>query len=97
MTVLLRAGILYDLEKDNYEDALFRQEYVIPTKKAVMRFLYGFTNYKGPEVVCTGTILVRGWKTIFEGKNEAEVRAWLVASPQMSYTPTVELETALWA
>lgn len=97
LTVLLRAGILYDSERDNYEDALFKQEYVVPTKKAVMRFLFGFTDYRGPEILDTGTIWVRGWKTIFEGKTEAEVRAWLVAPPQMSYTPTVELESALWA
>lgn len=97
LTVLLRAGMVYDSERDNYEESLFSQEYVVPTKKAVMRFLFGFTDYKGPEVINTGTIIVRGWKTIFEGKTEAEVRAWLVAPSGKSYTPTVELETALWA
>lgn len=97
LTILLRAGILYDLNADNFEDALFRQEYVIPTKKAVMRFLYGFTKYVGPEIVPSGTIIVRGWKTIFEGKSEAEIRSWLVAPMEKSYTLKTELTTALWA
>lgn len=96
LTILLRCGMLYDLERDNYEEALFTQEYVIPTKKAMMRFLFGFTKYVGPNLDVDSTIQVRGWKSVFEGKDEAEIKSMLVHPGQNPYTPSTDFERRLW-
>jgi hypothetical protein len=80
LTILIRCGNVYDVEEDNYEEALFGHEYVVPTKKAMMRFLFGFTRYVGPDISshCSSTVQTRGWKLVFEGKNDAEVKEMLV-------------------
>lgn len=97
LTILLRCGILYDLDRDNYEEALFTQEYVVPTRKAVMRFLFGFTKYLGPDIATTGSIQIRGWKTMFEGRTEEEIKQMLVWPGPNPYTPSVEMHKALWS
>lgn len=96
LTILLRCGILYNAEVDNYEDALFRQDYVIPTKRAVMRFLFGFTKYVGPDISTDATVQFKGWKTIFEGKSPAEIKQMLVWPDGNPYTPSVEMTETLW-
>lgn len=65
LTILVRAGILYDPKKDNYEEALFSERWAKPTKRAVMRFLYGFTKYIGPTIEGQN-IETRGWKYVFD-------------------------------
>ena len=96
LTILLRCGILYDVERDNYEEALFNQEYVIPTRRAVMRFLYGFTRYRSPELASDSTIQVRGWKSVFESKGESDIKEMLVWPDGSAFTPTTEMPNALW-
>lgn len=96
LTILLRAGNDYDPDRDNYESALFRQEYVIPTKKAVMRFLYGFTRYTGEIPIGAPTLIVKGWKMIFEGKTENEIRSLLVRPNSQKRLQCIELPDALW-
>lgn len=95
LTILLRAGILYDRHKDNYEDVLFSQEFVKVTKKAVMRFLFGFTKYVGPEIIGADTVIFQGWKSIFEGKNETDIKSFLVKPDGANTTPDI-LQDALW-
>ncbi len=96
LTVLLRCGIVYDPARDNYEEALFTQEYVVPTRRAIMRFLFGFTQYQGPSLATDSTIQIRGWKSIFEGKTEADIKQWLVWPNGKPYTPALEMPLALW-
>jgi hypothetical protein len=76
-TILVRCGINYSALYDNYEEALFADAYAFNTRKAVMRFLFGFTKYKGPSIE-GGTIETTGWKAIFQGKDEAYIRSALV-------------------
>lgn len=95
LTILVRAGMVYDLNKDNYEEALFNQEYVFSTKRAVQRFLYGFTNYVGPLEDISGTLDRRGWKTVFEGKSSDDIKTMLVSS-EGSYSPVFQGKDALW-
>ena len=71
-TILLRAGRKYNPVNDNYEDALFSQEYVKLTKEAVMRFLFGFTNYVRLENK-------QGWVSVFMHKKYEDVRKRLVS------------------
>lgn len=96
LTILLRCGMLYELDKDNYEEALFKQEFIVPTKRAVMRFLYGFTKYFGPDLTTNTTVQISGWKAIFEAKNEADIKQMLVWPTDNPYTPSIELTSSLW-
>lgn len=96
LTVLLRCGMMYECDRDNYEEALFSQEYIVPTKKAVMRFLFGFTKYTGPDISTGGSVQFRGWKSIFEGKAESEVKSMLVWPNETVYCPKVDLASSLW-
>ena len=85
-TILLRAGMLYETKKDNFEESLFEEKYVNRTKRAVMRFLFGFTEYSGPPIVSnsgtgTGTVPYNtGWVTIFEKKDDDFLISNLVAT-----------------
>jgi hypothetical protein len=51
-TILVRCGFNYEPVADNFDDALFstcfkESAYLIETKPAVLRFLFGFTHYTG--------------------------------------------------
>lgn len=74
-TILLRAGLAYHVDQDNYEQALFNQEYVKDTKQAVIRFLYGFTKF----VEGIGWSSCRGWVTQFRGQPTLEITKHLVS------------------
>ena len=94
LTIFLRAGMMYKMDSDNYEEALFGQAYVKPTKKAVMRFLFGFTKYVGPELGGSANLETKGWKTIFSNRSDLEVKSYLV-SPRSESRP--ELKEHIWA
>jgi hypothetical protein len=95
-TILLRAGNSYNLDTDNYEQCLFEQDYVRPTKKAVIRFLYGFTTYIGPDIPSSGAVWVQGWKSIFESKTEQEIKKMLVSKvADREFTPQF-FHKSLW-
>lgn len=86
LTILLRCGNLYDLEKDNYEEALFSHSYIQRTRSAVERFLFGFTDYTGDVTKVSGTGLTStGWVTVFSDKRQDMIRNALIAS-----VPTTE-------
>jgi hypothetical protein len=95
LTILLRAGMLFEPDRDNYEEALFRADYVRPTKAAVMRFLFGFTEYVGPPIVQPSPIHVRGWRAVFDGQSVEAVKRMLVRPGGRGGGPG--LEAALWA
>jgi hypothetical protein len=71
-TILLRAGMLYETKKDNFEESLFSEKYVKRTKRAVMRFLFGFTEYSGTSIVSNSGVIPynTGWVTVFEKKDD---------------------------
>jgi len=95
LTILIRAGMVYDLKNDNYEHALFNQQYVTPTKRAVKRFLHGFTKYTGPSIA-EGTLETTGWVRIFEGKDIEYIKTILVWPEETLYKPTYQREDVLW-
>ncbi len=97
LTILLRAGTLYDLETDNYEEALFKHPYLVSTKQAVMRFMYGFTKYVGPPMKPGLTLEVKGWREVFKKLKEYEIRKYLVSSRKKTHQIKCKLESSqLW-
>lgn len=95
LTILVRAGMVYDFKNDNYEEALFKQEYASPTRLAIQRFLFGFTKYNGPLDNNTSTLERRGWKTVFQGKSISDIKTMLVC-PDRSYKPVFQGKESLW-
>ena len=57
-TILLRAGQSYNLTRDNFDAALYSNQYARLTKPAVEKFLKGYTQYKGFNI---------GWYSEFVG------------------------------
>lgn len=97
LTILLRAGIQYDTERDNYEEALFSEPYIIPTKKAVMRFMFGFTKYVGPHFNTVSMLDTKGWRSVFSKLKEEEIRCYLVSSRKNTLQLKCKLESnQLW-
>ena len=96
LTILLRAGMIYEQDTDNYETALFTYKYIVPTKKAVMRFLYGYTKYVGPELGGSPTLESTGWKGIFDKSDAATVKKYLVLPRAKKNDPKFDLSEELW-
>lgn len=94
LTILVRAGILYDNKADNYEEALYSEKWAKPTKIAVMRFLFGFTKYSGPSIE-NQSIETRGWKYIFECQDEQITKQFLKWPEQNAYIPKGPI-SGLW-
>lgn len=100
LTCLLRAGTIYDLKRDNYEEALYAEPYLGRTKRAVMRFLFGFTRYVGVPVesTCEGSsVIIKGWLSIFEFKDDEFICDNLIC-PENKKTVKLrnDLGAALW-
>lgn len=96
MTILLRCGLLYDVKLDNYEYALFNQDLVVPTRRALERFMFGFTKYVGPSIDSESSIQFKGWKIIFESMTLPEIKTALVSPDENTFTPKANLTSALW-
>ena len=79
LTILLRQGLKYDPTQDNYEDALFHHDpltrnYMLITRPAITRFLFGFTHYCGP----TESYTIPGWVTLFKNATPKIIRERLI-------------------
>ncbi len=97
LTILLRCALTYSFKYDNYQEALFDHEYIIPTKKAMMRFLFGFTKYTGDSIASDSpTIQFRGWKSVFEGKEIQEIKKLLISNDESNVLIS-EFSKELWA
>jgi hypothetical protein len=96
---LLRAGVAYGRERDNYERALFGERYLGKSEPAIKRFLYGYTKYIG-EMPKNGssTLETTGWSYYFSGKDANFVKEKLVR-PRRKPRPTTPdvLKEVLWA
>lgn len=74
-TIFLYAAIDYDLEKDNFESAIFDHEYVKKTESAIKRFLCGFTDF---DIKDAKTFA--GWVYTFNKKKNFEIKSILTNS-----------------
>lgn len=99
LTLFVRAGMVYDRHRDNYEEALFSEACLGRTKPATMRFLFGFTRYTGDSIEPSpgATLAARGWLSVFEFVEEAFVRRTLVLEDgQAPVAISKELGEGLW-
>jgi hypothetical protein len=71
-SALLRAGLEYIPEKNNYEEALYKKEYFRRTKAATVRFLFGHTESLPDQSVSSPRF--RGWVSAFSKLDEQVVR-----------------------
>ncbi len=72
-TILLRSAQGYDAKKDNFDKALFSDNYSKITRRAVVHFLNGNTIFK------KGTKLHHtGWRDRFSGMKTAQLREYLI-------------------
>jgi len=69
-TLLLRAGHNYNY--DNYEEAMYDNPYFKDTKQAVMRFLFGFTDFYTQHWEL-------GWMSTFVNKSTEDIRRRLIS------------------
>ena len=63
--MLLRCGIFYN--QNNYEQALYSIQYSQSTKKALQRFLYGFTEFSFSGESFEG--IGKGWVSYFANRD----------------------------
>lgn len=97
-TCLLRAGVFYSLEIDDYESALFSEVYLSRSKPAIKRFLYGYTKYIGEMPSGSATLETAGWSFHFSGKNAKFVKDKLIRPRRKQRTITPDmLKEELWA
>lgn len=108
LTLLLRVGINYNPETNNFDEALFsdgfaENKYARETKNAIMRFLFGFTEYRGtiPGSDCTwdggSTLMKHGWHAEFVDAGIPQVCRKLVRSKNTIYEPISIGIESLWA
>lgn len=80
MTIVVRCGLNYDSEKDNFDDALFgnykENTYLKETRSATLRFLFGFTKFSGiiNPVHSSSTVVKHGWREEFKSLDDISVR-----------------------
>jgi len=92
-TILLRCGLEYDVDKNNFETALYSVNYLNETKLAVMRFLFGFTKYSPDST----TGYVKGWWTEFKNKSEDQIKKQLVSPEAERKDECIVGVGTLWA
>lgn len=101
LTLLLRCGMNYDVSKDNFDDALFGSykecDYIKETKLAVIRFMFGFTQFTGRVFFdTTGTLIKHGWREEFSKLDNLMVKKKLVMPQELKEEQTLVGINSLW-
>lgn len=104
LTILLRIGMNYDSQADNFDDVLFGDQfkenfYVRETKSATLRFMFGFTQFTGQKPIAAlqpQTVIKHGWREEFQKIDETLIRRRLVSPNESKESSLVGLES-LWA
>lgn len=84
LTIVLRCGVNYLADKDNFDDALFGEYkesiYVKETKSATLRFMFGFTKFTGniTSITSTSSVIKHGWREEFKPLDDSTIRRRLV-------------------
>lgn len=84
-TILLRSGMKYNVDVDNYEEALYSDTYAQETKLAIQRFLFGNVHVKKTRGFITPAFgsgvhtldSKTGWRDIFYKESLDSVRKML--------------------
>lgn len=102
LTILVRCGLNYEIVADNFDDSLFsphfkENAYLIDTKPAVLRFMFGFTHYTGiaPAIYQT-TVLKHGWREEFCKLDDRTIRQRLVLPPGIKKKGNLVGTETLW-
>jgi hypothetical protein len=101
-TLLIRCGLNYFRHNDNFDDALFGVNYkestfLIETRIAVLRFMFGFTKYTGIcPVLFNITVIKHGWKEEFYKLKEQEIKQLLVIPDGCKKTINIVGNDTLW-
>lgn len=102
LTILLRCGINYDSKKDNFDDALFGEYkescYLKETRSAVLRFMFGFTEFSGrvPVETFQSSIIKYGWREEFHKVDDVGVRRRLILPTDKSKESNIVGAESLW-
>lgn len=91
-TILLRCGEEYDVNNNNYEDALFGEEHIRDTTIAVQRFLFGFTRFTGDNPNNNKI----GWHSIFCNQKKENVLKLLVKPDNFLWDKSLLGIGSLW-
>lgn len=89
-TILLRLGRYYRISSRNFEDTLYGHFFTRRTKPAIMRFLFGFTEFSGGR-----NVRHSGWYSLFRDRTDQEVRRMLIAPRKATYS-MIDIGT-LWS
>ena len=86
-TILLRAGMDYSIEENNFSKTLFSNLYVKQTEVAIKRFFFGFVNfriqmvtthYPGSHRVGPSQFVRKGWVNVFKDAGFKDIKQILV-------------------
>lgn len=104
LTILLRCGQNFNLNYDNFDSALFDETYykeniwAKETRKAILRFLFGFTKFTGQyiNVTETTTIIKHGWREEFATLSEKDIRQRLILPEGKNKEVNIVGAESLW-
>lgn len=102
LTIIIRCAMNYDLNRDNFDDALFgdykESTYIKETKFALLRFMFGFTQFTGKlnTVAPTATVIKQGWREEFINANESVVRRKLTLPEGFAKDISIVGVDSLW-
>lgn len=104
LTMMLRCGLNYNKEKDNFDDALFSETYkenkwARETKAATMRFLFGFTRWidQRPKDTTLYMTSKYGWHEEFSRIDNLCIRKRLALPEGKVIEPSIIGVESLWA
>lgn len=86
LTLLLRCSLNFECSQQNFESCLFGEypecKLIRETKRALIRFMFGFTEYKGhlphASISSSSNLVRHGWHSEFSNSNESDLKSKLV-------------------
>jgi hypothetical protein len=101
-TLLVRSGQNYCPDIKNFDDCLFGNykecQFIRETKKAVVRFMFGFTVFQGNHPPASGsTVIKHGWREEFDKSDEPTIRKKLAIPDYAQRSYNIVGLDALWA
>jgi len=104
LTMVLRCGLNYSRDKDNFDEALFSEMYkenkwARETKSATMRFLFGFTRWteQRPRDTTPYMNSKHGWHEEFSRMDNLGIRKKLALPEGKVIEPSIIGVESLWA
>jgi hypothetical protein len=101
LTLILRCSMNYRVEKDNFDDALFGDYkeclYIKETKPALLRFMFGFTQFNGKlSTKPIANIVRHGWREEFLRLDEFAIRRRLISPENVAREMSIVGVETLW-